>query len=259
MKTGGTKSIFFVVGLLIVLIIIIFFAAVTSGTFGTESFDSPKPKVTESTGVLAVSAPEEKVLPETIDLNVPFTAQAPFGNWADARQDYGCEEASILMAVFWARGENLTKEVALKEIVAMSDFEKENYGDFHDTSIPDTVKVMEAYFGKEGNPYRVSYRYDIGVDDIKAELAAGNVVIVPIDGTIVGNKYYLPPGPFRHQIVVRGYDDGTEEFITNDPGTTHGEGYRYGYKILENALMDYPTGRNEPVIEKRSAMIVVEK
>lgn len=196
-----------------------------------------------------------KVFPRQVLLKVPFTAQAPFGNWADVRQDYGCEEAAILMAMYWVYGRDLPPEEAKKEIIAISEFEKKNYGDFHDTSTLDTLKVLKAYFGYE-NAFA---RFDIGVEDIKAELAQGNLVIVPIDGTKVDNPYYTPPGPSRHKIVIIGYDDDTQEFITNDPGTKRGEGYRYDYQILEDALLDYPTGLNEPISQIRTAMIVVEK
>lgn len=196
-----------------------------------------------------------KNLPAKVELNVPFTAQAPFGNWADAEQDYGCEEASLLMAVYWARGEKITPEIALREIKAMSKLEMTKFGDFHDTSINDTFELLKTYFNYDN----AFIKYDIGVQDIKAELANGNAVIVPINGRLVNNIYYVPPGPFRHQIVITGYDDATGKFTANDPGTMKGGGYKYSYKTLESALMDYPTGTNEPVKEIRSAMLVVRK
>lgn len=114
---------------------------------------------------------------------------------------------------------------------------------------------MKAYFGYE-NAFA---KFDIGIEDIKAELARGNLVIIPIDGTKVENPYYTPPGPAKHKVVIRGYDDDTQEFITNDPGTKRGEAYRYGYQVLQNAIVDYPTGFNEPVDQIRTAMIVVKK
>ena len=192
---------------------------------------------------------------DVVVLDVPFTVQAPFGGWADERQDYGCEEASILMAMHWVRDKALSAVQAEQEIIAISEFEKEQYGDFHDTSAEDTLKVMKAYFKYEN----AFVKYDIGIADIKAELARGNAVIVPLDGRKVGNPYYTPPGPPKHKLVIRGYDDAAQEFITNDPGTKRGEGYRYNYDVLENALVDYPTGINEPIIEMRTAMIVVQK
>jgi len=211
----------------------------------------------QSTNTEAIVSNElsDVVTPRQILLDVPFTVQAPFGGWADVRQDYGCEEASMLMAMRWVRGETLTPAQAEQEIIAISEFEKEEYGDFHDTSAQDTLKVMKAYFGYEN----AFVRFDIGTEDIKAELTRGNVVIVPIDGTKVGNPYYTPPGPPKHKLVIRGYDDATQEFIANDSGTKRGEAYRYPYAVLEGALLDYPTGINEPITEIRTAMIVVEK
>ena len=212
-------------------------------------------KQSTSTEAIVSHEPPAATIPQRVLLDVPFTVQAPFGGWADERQDYGCEEASILMAMRWARGETLTAAQAEQEIIAISEFEKEQYGDFHDTSAQDTLKVMKAYFKYEN----AFVQFDIGTEDIKAELAKGNVVIVPIDGRNVGNPYYTPPGPPKHKIVIRGYDDATQEFITNDPGTKRGEGYRYGYDVLEGALLDYPTGINEPITEIKTAMIVIKK
>jgi hypothetical protein len=194
-------------------------------------------------------------LPAQILYDVPFTPQAPFGNWDDIRQDTGCEEASIFMAMKWVNEEDLTFEEAEQEIIATSEFEEENYGHHHDTSSQDTIRLIKDYYGYD----KVYLEYDIGVEEIKTALAQGNLVIVPINGQIVGNPYYTLPGPFQHKMVIRGYDDTTQEFITNDPGTKRGEGYRYDYQVLENALMDYPTGFNEPVEQIIPAMIVVKR
>lgn len=198
---------------------------------------------------------ETKPLPKEVLYDVPFTAQAPFGNWDDIRQDTGCEEASVLMAMKWVSGEDLTPEEAEQEIIAISEFEKENYGHHHDTSTKDTLKLIKEYYN-----YDKAYtEYDIEIEDIKKVLAQGSLVIVPINGQIIGNPYYTFPGPFQHKIVIRGYNDETQEFITNDPGTRRGNGYRYNYQVLKNALMDYPTGFKEPIDEITTSMIIVMK
>jgi len=217
---------------------------------------SPAPIPSISVPTTAPSSPSSvSMMAKKVLLDVPFTPQAPFGNWADERQDYGCEEASILMAVYWAKGKELSYEKAEEEVIAISEFEKKVYGNFYDTSAADTLKVLRTYFGY----VNARVQYDIGVADIKAELAAGNVVIVPIDGRLLGNPYFTPPGPPKHKLVIRGYDDATQEFITNDPGTKRGEAYRYSYAVMENALLDYPSGRDEDVVNVRTAMIVVGK
>ena len=261
------KPIYVAIGFLIAISGLFF---VKNETLGTPI---PIPKVIPDNKVIYVPkpAPEEilpvitEVIPEIIEqifplpsavmYAVPFVAQAPFGNWADAEQNYGCEEASLLMGVYWARGDVLTPEIALREIKAMSKFEKDKYDALHDTPFKDTFDVPKSYSRHED----AYLQYDIEAEDIKRALADGSVVVIPIDGTSVNNIYYTPPGPFRHQIIVIGYDDSTQEFITHDPGTMHGGNYRYGYKTIEDSLMDYPTGFNEPVNEVRSGMIVIKR
>ena len=201
--------------------------------------------------------PEETVRgPAEVIIDVPFTAQAPFANWDDPRQNYGCEEATSLMAMRWVSGQTLDLREALDTIIAISDFEKSTYGEFHDSSSADTLKWIINYYFKYAGAY---LEYEITADDIRTELAEGNVVIVPVNGRVLKNPYYTAPGPIQHKILIRGYDDIKKEFITNDPGTRRGNGYRYSYAVLERALMDYETGRDVPIKETRTAMIVIHK
>lgn len=187
---------------------------------------------------------------------VPFISQSPFGDWADPRQQHGCEEASLLMAYHWISGEVVTKEEALGEIFAMSAFEDEHYGPgTYDLSIADTLKFYREYYG-----YEKSFtRYDISADDIKREIAAGNLVILPMNGVDLGNPHFTAPGPERHELVVVGYDDAAGEFITHDPGTRWGENYHYDYDIFMGAIRDYETGFDEPIVKEATAMLVIEK
>jgi len=193
-------------------------------------------------------------LPKKVKYDVPFAAQAPFGDWDDPRQQDGCEEASMLMAVRWARGEELTREEALSQILAFSAFEVEKHGGFHDTSASDTAAYSREFFGYE----KIRVANDVLREDIKRELARGNLVVVPADGTKLKNPYFTPPGPIRHMLVITGYDDAKGVFITNDPGTRRGEDFAYSYAVMEDAMLDYPTGYHEPIEELRKAMIVIE-
>ena len=193
---------------------------------------------------------------KTVLLDVPFTAQAPLGNWKDPRQQHGCEEASVLMALRWARGKTLFATQAQQQILAMADWEQKKYGNYVDTSAIDTAeRLVKKYAGYEN----VSVRYDIGVQDIKDELDNGNVVVAPMNGRLLKNPYFKRPGPLQHMLLIRGYDNTRGEFITNDPGTRRGKGYRYPYAILMGALRDYPTGNNEEIKNVRTAMIVIKK
>jgi hypothetical protein len=114
---------------------------------------------------------------------------------------------------------------------------------------------MKDYFGY----YNIEVREDISTEDIIEELKNDRLVIVPINGQILKNPFYTPPGPDRHMLVIIGYDFQTEEFITNDVGTRHGEKFHYKEYILEASIRDYPTGHKEPILEIKKTMIVVKK
>lgn len=193
-------------------------------------------------------------LPVRVAHQVPFTPQAPFGDWNDARQQDGCEEASALMAVRWARGQNLTPQEALDEIIAAAEYQKRNWNNFTDTSARDTVdRIIKGYFNYD----RASVLSDVTITDIQKQLAAGNIVIAPFNGQALGNPYFTPPGPARHMAVITGYDKSTDEFITNDPGTRHGEGFRYATAVLFAALREYPTGDHETIAALDKTIIVL--
>jgi len=197
---------------------------------------------------------DEKILPKYILHNVPFTAQAPFGNWDDVKQDYGCEEASIFMAMMWIQNQPFTKEEARDSIVGMAEFQEKNNNHHHDTSIADTLKLLNDYY-KYTNAFT---QYSIGIDDIKTELAKSNVVIIPIYGRFVDNPFYSDPAPTFHQVLVVGYDDNTQELIVHDPGTARGENFRYTYQEITDSLIDYDSGIDEPLIQHRTAMLVIQ-
>ncbi|OGC46748.1 MAG: hypothetical protein A3A94_01915 [Candidatus Portnoybacteria bacterium RIFCSPLOWO2_01_FULL_43_11] len=215
----------------------------------TEAIENPILPITEEKENLPDNPPIQNIL-----LEVPFTSQAPSGNWQDIIFQNACEEASILMAMSWVRGETLTKEEAEKEIKAISDFELKTYGDFHDRSAADTAQLIRDYFDYDN----IEVMENISASDIKTELTEGNLVIVPVNGQKMNNPFYTPPGPIEHMLVIIGYDTQTKEFITNDSGTKRGEKYRYSESILEAALKDYKTGFHEPLEEIKKVMIVVK-
>lgn len=188
--------------------------------------------------------------------NVPFTAQAPYGDWADQRQQDGCEESTSLMAVKWARGQGLNKNEALKEIIGISDWLLKKYGEYRDISSQDTVNwIFKDYFKYD----KVALIKNITVNDIIEELNKGNLVITAMNGRMMHNPNYKRPGPPRHMVVIRGYDPAIKQFITNDPGTRNGELYRYDATVFYAAIRDYPTGYHEIINKIEKNMIVVSK
>ncbi len=200
----------------------------------------------------------EVILPKTtsVKLQVPFTHQAPFGDWDDKRQQDGCEEASSLMAIKWAQSEELTKEEALEKITEISDWLLEKYKEYRDISSANTIDwIIKDYF----NYPKAALKMDVTVNDIIYELEQGNLIITPMNGQIMHNPYYTLPGPPRHMVVIIGYDADREIFITNDPGTRNGKNYEYDAKLLFDAIRDYPTGYHEIINSIEKNMIVAWK
>lgn len=199
-------------------------------------------------------------IPDTVKssyvlLNVPFTSQAPTGNWADPRQEDGCEEASILMAWLWTQNKSITPTDAEKAIIDISDYELANYGNYNDLDAQDTAKLMHDYYGYQ----KISVQISPTIDDIKNELRKGNLVLVPANGQKLGNPHYKVPGPTTHMLVIKGFDDAKGQFITNDPGTQYGKSYVYAYQTLFNAMVNYPSGDHLDQTGQPKAMIMVEK
>ncbi len=201
---------------------------------------------------------DEADLPQSAKIlqNVPFVPQAPFDEWSDPRQNDGCEEASSLMAVRWARGQILKSEEALGEIIASSDFILGKYGEYRDTSLEDTLNwIVKDYF-----KYRNAALKKISAaSDLIDELSKENIIIAPMNGQALGNPYYRNPGPIHHMIVIIGYDPAKDVFITNDPGTEMGRAHEYAANLLFGAIRDYPTGFHESISVVEKNIIVVWK
>ncbi len=201
------------------------------------------------------SSPSATPTEKSVLLNALFAAQAPFGEWSNPIFQNGCEEASILVAISWVNGiKFLAKDEIKNSIIAITDFEDRTYGYAPDRSAADTAKLLTDYFDYQ----KVSVKYGVSAYDIKYQLQQGNLVIVPVNGQVLKNPFYTPPGPERHMLVIIGYDAKTKEFITQDVGTRHGEKFRYSENILSSALRDYLTGDHLPVTENIKAMIVVQ-
>ncbi|MFH1576840.1 MAG: C39 family peptidase [Candidatus Margulisiibacteriota bacterium] len=191
-------------------------------------------------------------LPQKSYIPIPFLCQAPFANWSQPWQD-ACEEAAIIMAIHYVKGDPVTRVSGNQEILGLVDFQVEKYGGHYDLTAEQTAKLIRDYYKFEN----VEVRYDITIQDIKDELAKGNPVITPMAGWLLGNPYYTPPGPVYHYMVFKGYDDRTGEFITNDMGTKRGRNYRYKYQTAYNAIHDW-TGSKATITSGRKAMVVVK-
>ncbi|HLC75898.1 MAG TPA: C39 family peptidase [Candidatus Peribacterales bacterium] len=172
-----------------------------------------------------------------INLNVPFTSQAPTGNW-DLPYQEACEEASALMAIRYVFGNPiLDPEDADAGILDLVRANEKILG----FSVDQTAEQVMALIHEIDPSIPVSLVKDPTIDLLKSELALGNIIIVPAAGRELNNPFFHAPGPLYHMLVLRGYtDDGY--FITNDPGTKRGEAYLYPFDLLMDAMGDWNDG-----------------
>lgn len=169
-------------------------------------------------------------------LRVPFTLQAPYSDWRQPWQD-ACEEATILIVDQFYKGfqaERIPKKTAHDEILRIVNIENKHFGFNKDTNVSQIVEIINNFFNWEAKEVE-----DPSVEDIKSELDMQRPVIVPLYGKQLNNPYFLRGGPDYHTVVVKGYDDETQEFITQEPGVGRGLDYRYSYDTLVNAMHDF--------------------
>jgi len=175
-------------------------------------------------------------LPTAVLLPVPFTPQAPLGNWAD--RQHTCEEASLLMVDRYLHGDhsgNLidphTADAGINQITA--------WKPAVDLTTQQVGEVAQKYMG---------WGYEVLPADrlhMKQQLALGRPLIVGVRTHGLGNPNY--PGyrthyeqagySVSHYLVVVGYDT-SDNFILNDPGLTKGKGYHIKFDQLVHAIDD---------------------
>jgi hypothetical protein len=193
------------------------------------------------------SAPTE--IPDSVALDVPFTSQAPILDWS-APYNETCEEAALLMAEYFLRGEKLSVEVANRELLNLVAWENQN-GYAVDADTDEVADFARSYFGRKATVYSGA---DATIDNIRRLLVAGFPVIIPAAGQLLGNPNFTGAGPPYHMLTITGFRGDT--FITNDPGTHNGEDYEYPAATIDNVLHDW-NGSKDTILSGRRAFLVI--
>lgn len=182
--------------------------------------------------------------PSSILIKMSFLSQAPFANW-DALHEDACEEASLIMVRHYYNKTTIGGvQQGEDEIQNLIKYENESgYGT--SITISELSNIAEKY-------YNMSTGKVISGDkaSIIAQLDAGKPVIAPAAGKMLDNPNFRNGGPNYHMLVIKGYDKNG--FITNDPGTRKGEGFRYSYSNLLDSIHDF-----DPVNIKNGAKQVL--
>lgn len=171
-----------------------------------------------------------------INLAVPFTIQAPTGDWSQPYQD-ACEEASLLMVkeYYAKRGAaTIDSREATKEILDMVAFEDKLFGYNRDTTAAETAMLAEKMYGFAKSEILLNPT----LEQLKERLNKGQPIIIPVAGRLLKNPYFTAPGPLYHMAVIRGYTKNNQ-FIVNDPGTKRGNAFLYSFDTIMNAMHDW--------------------
>jgi hypothetical protein len=202
------------------------------GSFFINKNKKTGPEITStSTQVTAEEKPTkpvEAVIPESFDLIVPYTVQAPYANWKVHEES--CEEAALLMAHQYLLGQktDIDPATADREFRAQKAWQVKNWGAERDLPMQKIGEFTQAYYG---NKFRIIP--NITTDQIKAEVSAGRPVMVPVMTQSLKNPHYSP-GNVYHILLIKGYD--ATGVITNDAGVKEGKDWHYNWEILWPAI-----------------------
>ncbi len=170
-----------------------------------------------------------------LNLDIPYTSQAPERKWIDPWED-ACEEASILMLDAYYKGYGLSPLFAKDEIQKMIAWEGERAW-YKSISIQKVVQLYEHFFPKGKHPRIVEHPT---VKQIKEFIKNGTPVLVVADGKTLPNKWYSNGGPEYHALIIRGFTE--DAFITNDPGVNRGKNFAFPIDALMNSIHDWNNG-----------------
>ena len=191
-----------------------------------------------------------QALPANVFLPVPYTTQAPLGNWA-ARQ-HTCEEASLVMVDRYLRGDHSGARIDPGTVDAAINLI---------TTWKPAVDLTSEQVGEVAHQH-LGWSYEVLPADrlaMEQQLALGRPLIIGVRTHGLGNAnypgyrtHYEEPGwSVSHYLVVVGYDEAGS-FVLNDPGITTGHGYRITYDQLMHAIDDldeaYPSLKSGRVI-----------
>ncbi len=192
--------------------------------------------------------------PRTRTLDVPFTSQAPDGNWNEPWQN-ACEETAIAMVdAFYAGEVGLPPREAAHDILRIFNVKNDRLG----SSADESVETMARLVAELGLDWQAHVVLDPTVEALEAEVDAKRPVIIPVFAPTLRNKVYEVGELDYHVVVLIGYDETRNEFIVHDPGTASGQGLRFSYEVLMDAMHDlhpenYRIGRKAVVFTTGSA------
>jgi hypothetical protein len=174
------------------------------------------------------SSASPAVLPAGALLQVPYTVQAPYANWSFHQES--CEEAAVLMYRAFLTGDpraDLPPADADQQLRALKAWQVSHWGAERDLDLERTGQLAHDYYGYS---YRV---LPATIDTIRAEVAAGHPVVVPVMTHSLQNSNYGGKSVY-HEVLIKGYTSAG--VITNDPGISQGKNWFYSWPVIFQAI-----------------------
>jgi hypothetical protein len=173
---------------------------------------------------------------EIVKLSVPFIIEIPDGTWTGPWKN-ACEEASMAMVDQYYQGvSTIGRQASKKIMLPIFAYQDAVWGTNADSNAARTAKIIEAKLD-----FKATIKRNPTLEEIKNELRAGRPVM-----SFHYAKYLPNPGhrfrvngSYFHVMVLSGFDETTQEFISEDPGAENGLDYRYKYDKLMATLGDY--------------------
>ena len=138
------------------------------------------------------------------------------------------------MIDYYYAGKELNKEVAYHGLLNLQKLKIKLLGWSLDENAEKIIQLINNYF-----PWEAHLANKPSLADLKNELDHDRPVIIPVYGRALHNPHFQDSGPDYHTIVLTGYDNSSEEFITNDPGTRHGLDFCYSFATIMDAMHDF--------------------
>lgn len=201
----------------------------------------PKPSIPVATSTTSY--------PTELNLSVPFTTQAPYGNWSGNKD---CEEASVVMAYTFLTGQIhdvLPADYVSKQIEKLKAWENENFNYNADTGAGETATMIKAVYG-----LKTDYLVNFTEADLKQAISQYKVVILPLNAQFLAPSNYPDLHPTYHMAVIRGYQNNL--FFINDPGTSTGKNNAYTFDEIKKIAADWDPIKNGMDLNKKVAVVV---
>ena len=179
--------------------------------------------------IAVVVIARNKQRPSQMSINVPYTSQAPAGDWSEPWQN-ACEETSIYMVSSFYANDPIKRDAAIKNIKNILAVKKQDFKVSKDESLAEIAALIKAL----GFPWSTKIVNDPTEEQLKQELSANHPIIVPVFAPTLGQT----DGADYHVMVLIGYDDAAKMFIVNDPGITNGGSRRFPYDTFMAAIHD---------------------